>query len=86
MLFYKQVADPRVAIACAGSAEDSCESPIVAIGAVLFGSTLVPVCGPASGYFGGFSDMLRQRIIESLQLLAALILAMSSLISDFAVR
>ena len=38
----------------------------VAIGAVLFGTTLGAVWGLASGYFGGRFDLVSQRIIEFL--------------------
>lgn len=39
----------------------------VALGAVLFGTTLGALWGLASGYFGGRFDILSQRIIEFLQ-------------------
>ncbi|HEV8033007.1 MAG TPA: ABC transporter permease [Stellaceae bacterium] len=49
----------------------------VAIGAVLFGTTLGAVWGLASGYFGGRFDLISQRIIEFLQSFPDLILAMA---------
>ena len=49
----------------------------VAIGAVLFGTTLGALWGLACGYFGGRFDMLSQRIIEFLQSFPDLILAMA---------
>jgi ABC-type dipeptide/oligopeptide/nickel transport system permease subunit len=49
----------------------------VAIGAVLFGTTLGAVWGLASGYFGGRFDLVSQRIIEFLQSFPDLILAMA---------
>ena len=49
----------------------------VAIGAVLFGTTLGAFWGLASGYFGGRFDILSQRIIEFLQSFPDLILAMA---------
>jgi peptide/nickel transport system permease protein len=49
----------------------------VAIGAVLFGTTLGALWGLASGYFGGRFDILSQRIIEFLQSFPDLILAMA---------
>ena len=49
----------------------------VAIGAVLFGTTLGALWGLASGYFGGRFDIFSQRIIEFLQSFPDLILAMA---------
>ncbi len=49
----------------------------VAIGAVLFGTTLGALWGLACGYFGGRFDMISQRIIEFLQSFPDLILAMA---------
>src|SRR5436305_1513771 len=49
----------------------------VAIGAVLFGTTLGSLWGLASGYFGGRFDIVSQRIIEFLQSFPDLILAMA---------
>src|SRR6059036_3748122 len=49
----------------------------VAVGAVLFGTTLGAVWGLASGYFGGRFDLVSQRIIEFLQSFPDLILAMA---------
>jgi ABC-type dipeptide/oligopeptide/nickel transport system permease subunit len=49
----------------------------VAIGAVLFGTTLGALWGLASGYFGGRIDIVSQRIIEFLQSFPDLILAMA---------
>src|SRR5215831_8211849 len=49
----------------------------VAIGAVLFGTTLGALWGLASGYFGGRFDLVSQRIIEFLQSFPDLILAMA---------
>ena len=49
----------------------------VAVGAVLFGTTLGALWGLASGYFGGRFDILSQRIIEFLQSFPDLILAMA---------
>jgi ABC-type dipeptide/oligopeptide/nickel transport system permease subunit len=49
----------------------------VAIGAVLFGTTLGALWGLASGYFGGRFDLLSQRLIEFLQSFPDLILAMA---------
>jgi len=49
----------------------------IAIGAVLFGTTLGALWGLASGYFGGRFDILSQRIIEFLQSFPDLILAMA---------
>jgi peptide/nickel transport system permease protein len=49
----------------------------VAIGAVLFGTTLGALWGLASGYFGGRFDTISQRIIEFLQSFPDLILAMA---------
>ena len=49
----------------------------VALGAVLFGTTLGAVWGLASGYFGGRFDIFSQRIIEFLQSFPDLILAMA---------
>ena len=49
----------------------------VAVGAVLFGTTLGALWGLASGYFGGRFDIVSQRIIEFLQSFPDLILAMA---------
>jgi len=49
----------------------------VALGAVLFGTTLGALWGLASGYFGGRFDIVSQRIIEFLQSFPDLILAMA---------
>jgi len=49
----------------------------VAMGAVLFGTTLGALWGLASGYFGGRFDLVSQRIIEFLQSFPDLILAMA---------
>jgi peptide/nickel transport system permease protein len=49
----------------------------IAIGAVLFGTTLGVLWGLASGYFGGRFDIVSQRIIEFLQSFPDLILAMA---------
>ncbi len=49
----------------------------VAIGAVVFGTTLGALWGLASGYFGGRFDIISQRIIEFLQSFPDLILAMA---------
>jgi peptide/nickel transport system permease protein len=49
----------------------------VAVGAVLFGTTLGALWGLASGYFGGRVDIVSQRIIEFLQSFPDLILAMA---------
>src|SRR5207247_10912089 len=49
----------------------------VAIGAVLFGTTLGSLWGLACGYFGGRFDIVSQRIIEFLQSFPDLILAMA---------
>lgn len=49
----------------------------VALGAVLFGTTLGALWGMASGYFGGRFDIVSQRIIEFLQSFPDLILAMA---------
>ena len=49
----------------------------VAIGAVVFGTTLGALWGLASGYFGGRIDIISQRIIEFLQSFPDLILAMA---------
>ena len=49
----------------------------VAIGAVLFGTTLGALWGLACGYFGGKFDVVSQRIIEFLQSFPDLILAMA---------
>ena len=49
----------------------------VAIGAVVFGTTLGALWGLASGYFGGRFDIVSQRIIEFLQSFPDLILAMA---------
>ena len=49
----------------------------IAIGAVLFGTTLGAFWGLASGYFGGRFDIVSQRVIEFLQSFPDLILAMA---------
>jgi ABC-type dipeptide/oligopeptide/nickel transport system permease subunit len=49
----------------------------IAIGAVLFGTTLGALWGLASGYFGGRFDIVSQRVIEFLQSFPDLILAMA---------
>jgi len=49
----------------------------VAMGAVLFGTTLGALWGLASGYFGGRFDIVSQRVIEFLQSFPDLILAMA---------
>jgi len=49
----------------------------VALGAVLFGTTLGALWGLASGYLGGRFDIISQRIIEFLQSFPDLILAMA---------
>jgi ABC-type dipeptide/oligopeptide/nickel transport system permease subunit len=49
----------------------------IAIGAVLFGTTLGAMWGLASGYFGGRFDIVSQRVIEFLQSFPDLILAMA---------
>src|SRR5690242_21651510 len=49
----------------------------VALGAVLFGTTLGALWALASGYFGGRFDILSQRVIEFLQSFPDLILAMA---------
>jgi len=49
----------------------------VALGAVLFGTTLGVLWGLASGYFGGRFDIFSQRVIEFLQSFPDLILAMA---------
>jgi peptide/nickel transport system permease protein len=49
----------------------------VAIGAVLFGTTLGALWGLASGYLGGRFDIISQRVIEFLQSFPDLILAMA---------
>ena len=49
----------------------------VALGAVLFGTTLGALWGLACGYFGGRFDMASQRLIEFLQSFPDLILAMA---------
>ena len=49
----------------------------VALGAVLFGTTLGALWGLACGYFGGTFDMASQRLIEFLQSFPDLILAMA---------
>ncbi|HEU0155908.1 MAG TPA: ABC transporter permease [Stellaceae bacterium] len=49
----------------------------VALGAVLFGTTLGALWGIACGYFGGRFDMASQRIIDFLQAFPDLILAMA---------
>ena len=49
----------------------------VALGAVVFGTTLGALWGLASGYLGGRFDLVSQRIIEFLQSFPDLILAMA---------
>ena len=49
----------------------------VALGAVLFGTTLGALWGLASGFLGGRFDLVSQRIIEFLQSFPDLILAMA---------
>jgi len=49
----------------------------IALGAVLFGTSLGALWGLASGYFGGRFDLVSQRIIEFLQSFPDLILAMA---------
>jgi peptide/nickel transport system permease protein len=49
----------------------------VALGAVLFGTTLGALWGLACGYFGGRFDMVSQRLIDFLQSFPDLILAMA---------
>jgi ABC-type dipeptide/oligopeptide/nickel transport system permease subunit len=49
----------------------------VAIGAVVFGTTLGALWGLASGFLGGRFDLISQRIIEFLQSFPDLILAMA---------
>ena len=49
----------------------------VAIGAVMFGTTLGALWGLASGFLGGRFDLISQRIIEFLQSFPDLILAMA---------
>jgi ABC-type dipeptide/oligopeptide/nickel transport system permease subunit len=49
----------------------------VALGAVVFGTTVGALWGLACGYFGGRFDMLSQRLIEFLQSFPDLILAMA---------
>jgi ABC-type dipeptide/oligopeptide/nickel transport system permease subunit len=49
----------------------------VALGAVVFGTTLGALWGLASGYLGGRFDLISQRIIEFLQSFPDLILAMA---------
>jgi ABC-type dipeptide/oligopeptide/nickel transport system permease subunit len=49
----------------------------VAVGAVVFGTTLGALWGLACGYFGGRFDIISQRIIEFLQSFPDLILAMA---------
>jgi peptide/nickel transport system permease protein len=49
----------------------------VALGAVLFGTTLGALWGLASGYFGGRFDIIGQRVTEFLQSFPDLILAMA---------
>ena len=49
----------------------------VAMGAVVFGTTLGALWGLACGYFGGRFDMVSQRLIEFLQSFPDLILAMA---------
>src|SRR5271166_427567 len=49
----------------------------IAIGAVLFGTTLGALWGLASGYFGGRFDILSQRVIEFLQSFPDLIMAIA---------
>jgi ABC-type dipeptide/oligopeptide/nickel transport system permease subunit len=52
-------------------------SLVVALGAVLFGTTVGALWGLACGYFGGRFDMASQRLIEFLQSFPDLILAMA---------
>jgi peptide/nickel transport system permease protein len=52
-------------------------SLMVALGAVLFGTTVGALWGLACGYFGGRFDMASQRVIEFLQSFPDLILAMA---------
>ena len=52
-------------------------SLVVAIAAVLLGTTFGSIWGLASGYFGGRFDIISQRIIEFLQAFPDLILAMA---------
>jgi peptide/nickel transport system permease protein len=49
----------------------------VALGAVVFGTTVGALWGLACGYFGGRFDMVSQRVIEFLQSFPDLILAMA---------
>jgi peptide/nickel transport system permease protein len=49
----------------------------IALGAVLFGTTLGALWGLASGFLGGRFDLISQRIIEFLQSFPDLILAMA---------
>ena len=49
----------------------------VAVGAVVFGTTVGALWGLACGYFGGRFDMVSQRLIEFLQSFPDLILAMA---------
>jgi peptide/nickel transport system permease protein len=49
----------------------------IALGAVLFGTTLGALWGLASGYLGGRFDLISQRLIEFLQSFPDLILAMA---------
>ena len=49
----------------------------VAVGAVVFGTTVGALWGLACGYFGGRFDMFSQRVIEFLQSFPDLILAMA---------
>ena len=49
----------------------------VALGAVVFGTTVGALWGLACGYFGGRFDMVSQRLIEFLQSFPDLILAMA---------
>jgi ABC-type dipeptide/oligopeptide/nickel transport system permease subunit len=49
----------------------------IALGAVVFGTTLGALWGLASGYFGGRFDTVSQRVIEFLQSFPDLILAMA---------
>ncbi len=49
----------------------------VALGAVLFGTTVGALWGLACGYFGGRFDIVSQRVIEFLQSFPDLILAMA---------
>ncbi len=52
-------------------------SLMVAMAAVLFGTTLGCLWGLASGYYGGWFDIISQRLIEFMQAFPDLILAMA---------